>query len=172
MKQILLTQGENAIVDDGDYESLCCYKWRVRPGRYCLYAMRDTPRIGGRKNTVSMHREIMGLERGDLKLIDHIDGDGLNNQRFNLRVCNNSQNLQSQAKRRGGSQYKGVSWTQREQKWRSAIKVNGRRLHLGYFDNESKAAMAYDRAAKEHFGEFARLNSPGEAAIFYEEVRQ
>lgn len=105
-----------------------------------------------------MHREILGLMPEDPD-VDHRDGEGLNNRRSNLRLVTNSQNnMNSQCRWGALSKYKGVSWHKRREKWQGRIKLNGKEIYLGYFDNEKKAARAYDEAAKKHFGEFARLN--------------
>lgn len=105
-----------------------------------------------------MHRVIMGEPRG--LVVDHIDGNSLNNRRSNLRVCTVSQNHQNQRFRGGLSRYKGVCFLKKINKWRANIGFDGRRMHIGCFDNEVDAAKAYDRKAGELFGEFAYLNFP------------
>lgn len=91
---------------------------------------------------------------------DHIDGNGLNNQRRNLRPCTTAQNAANQTQQKGRSSlYKGVSWRKGRNKWRAGIKVNGKQINLGDFTNETEAALAYNKAAAEHFKEFARLNT-------------
>jgi hypothetical protein len=100
--------------------------------------------------------------------VDHLNGLSLDNRRSNLRQASAAQNVQNQPKRRGPggpshSQYKGVSLFTRTGRWRAAISVNRRQKHLGYFATEEEAARAYDRAALEVHGEFARLNLPQSA---------
>jgi hypothetical protein len=105
-----------------------------------------------------MHREILQLY--DLSVrIDHRNRDGLDNRRENLRMATPGQNLQNSRKRYGTtSQFKGVSWAKRSNKWRAQIGMNYIRRELGLFRLEEDAARAYDSAAIRQFGEFARLN--------------
>lgn len=106
-----------------------------------------------------MHRMILDAKPG--QLIDHKDGDGLNNTRANLRIATPSNNNQNSKPQKGGSSaYKGVSWFKRYKKWQVIITVNGRNKSLGYFIHEIEAAKAYDEAAIREFGEFARPNFP------------
>jgi len=105
-----------------------------------------------------MHRIIMDAEKGEE--IDHRDGNGLNNQRCNLRLCTHRQNLMNRRKthKRCSSKFRGVSWEKRSGKWCAQIMIHYRHIHLGYFDDEVLAALAYNEAATKHFGEFAHLN--------------
>lgn len=106
-----------------------------------------------------MHRLILGLQLGDKRECDHRDGNGLNNQRSNLRVCTRAQNNRSGRKLRGGtSKYKGVCWHRHRHKWMSYIRLNGKQTFLGYFNLEADAARTYDVAALKYFGEFALTN--------------
>ena len=160
MKEISLTQGKVALVDDADYEWLNQWKWyasSIQSSYSCrFYAKRRV-----RKGVLEyMHRLILELQRNDNREVDHIDGNGLNNQRSNLRVCTHKQNRQSSRKRKiGASRYKGVCWNRRRHKWCSYIYVNEKLIHLGYFDSETDAALAYNHAALNHFGKFALLNT-------------
>ncbi len=158
MKQIKLTQGKVALVDDTDYKWLNQWKWCIEKGRSTIYAMRN---VGQKpcRTTLTMHRIIMQAQKG--RGVDHIDGDGLNNQRSNLRFCTQSQNMMNQFKRKNcTSKYKGVFWNKRERKWIVVITKQGRKLWLGRYDSEIEAAKIYDAKAKELYGEFARLNFP------------
>jgi hypothetical protein len=151
-KLIPLTQGKFAIVDAEDYERLSKYKWSCQKDRNNYYASRAN---GNRR--ISMHREIMKAPKG--LQVDHIDGDGLNNRKSNLRLCTHAENVHnSRPMRNGSSQYKGVCWHKCKKKWCVSISKSGERTYLGRFEDEIEAAMAYDRKAEELFGEFAYLN--------------
>jgi AP2 domain. len=151
MKSISLTQGKVALVDDGDFDWLNQWKWSVNRSSSKMYAV-----TWGKRNAVSMHRVILGDACEGMD-VDHIDGDGLNNQRSNLRVCTRGDNSRNRKKsNQNNYQYKGVFPIGR--KWRAVISVNGKTTHLGMFDNAEDAARAYDIKAKELYGEFANLN--------------
>lgn len=152
MKEIQLTRGRVALVDDEDYERLNQYKWCVLPGRRTIYARR-------KGNPSLMHHYIMGKIKG--LEIDHINGNGLDNQKKNLRHCTHAENSRNSRSYTGNSCYKGVSWKVRSETWIAQIKVNGKLIHLGTFSDEKKAALSYDKAARKHFGEFARCNFDG-----------
>jgi len=160
MQEIQLTRGRVALVDDEDYEWLNQWTWSVRrhvnknQGSIHWYTQRGF-------DSASMHRLILNIHGTDLQG-DHIDGDGLNNQRHNLRIVTSSQNHMNQRKRfsQTSSIYKGVSWDSVNRKWVVRIKVNGVQKNVGRFTNEKLAAKVYDRAALSHFGEYANLNFP------------
>lgn len=155
-KEIPLSQGMVALVDDDMYEELMQYKWSAIRRRYTWYAFRSTQRVDGRQTTILMHRAILQTPKG--MLTDHADGNGLNNIRSNLRACTKQQNQQNQRGHGGSSKYKGVSWSKARKKWHARIETNGKTSHLGYFANEDDAAKSYDVAALRLFGEFALLN--------------
>lgn len=160
MKEIELTQGRVALVDDEDYETLAQFKWTLRKNRGCAYAYRTAYR-GGTRRTVLMHRQIIGVPRG--VEVDHVNGDGLDNRRSNLRPANRSQNCYNMRRRRNRSGYKGVrfhSTTHRAKPWYATIKACGEQTFLGYFSTAEDAARAYDEAAIKIHGRFARLNFP------------
>lgn len=162
MKTIPLTQGKVALVDNEDYEWLMQWKWQAHNNehRKSWYALRSVYLGGGRKNRINcliwMHRLILGTPQG--METDHINGDGLDNRRCNLRVCTRSQNAANREKKRDKVGYKGVHWHKQTNKWRPRIKVNYKSISLGLFEDQEDAARAYDRAAMQHFGEFARTN--------------
>jgi len=152
IKRIPLGEGQYALVDAADYEWLSRYTWRFYNG----YAARQQ----GRK-TIYMHREIMQPPKG--MIVDHVNHHKLDNSRTNLRVCTRRENILNQtSKRTSRSRFKGVEYRKGSDKCFARIRVNGQRLWLGTFDDEIEAARAYDRAAVEHFGEFAHLNFPEE----------
>lgn len=110
--------------------------------------------------SIRLHRLILGLTDDGLHG-DHENGDGLDNRRPNLRPATRSQNAQNGAPHRdGSSRFRGVFWSNRENRWQAAIFVNGKTRRLGSFRHEEVAARRYDRAAQECFGQFARLNFP------------
>lgn len=157
-KKIPLTRGFHALVDDEDYEYLSQHRWAVSINRKIHYAVR-TLYIGRLHQTARMHRVILNAPNGIL--VDHVDGDGLNNTRANLRLATNAQNIRNSRKSGSrGSQYKGVSLHNQTGRWQVHITINGKVTHVGIFADEIEAALAYDKAAKKHFGEFARLNFP------------
>jgi len=153
MKEIPLTKGKFALVDDSDFEWLSKCKWYALKLKWkskdAYYA---TGRPNGRKLEL-MHRVILRSVGGS---VDHQDGNGLNNQRQNLRPCNQSQNSANRFTR--PDRYKGVRWYQPRKKWRAQIMKDYKQMHIGYFEYSTDAAIAYNEAAKRLFGEFAQLN--------------
>ena len=156
MKKIQLTQGQVAIVDDEDYKTLNKYKWRASRDGNTFYAHRFTLGKHSNRKLLIMHRIIMNVPCG--MVVDHIDMNGLNNQRKNLRICTNQQNRMHQGKQKNNtSGFKGVSWNKKNKKWKADIHVNGERVYLGYFDSIEDAYRVYCEACKELHGEFAHL---------------
>lgn len=153
LKTIQLTKGFAAMVDDTDFERISKLSWRVSANKPGFYAQTNVRR-GSRQHTLMMHQFIMGPGSD----IDHRDGNGLNNQRNNLRRCNDSQN---QGNRKKGanrlSRWKGVT-LHSGGKWQAQIKHEGKSRYLGLFVQEWDAAEAYNQVARQLFGEFARLN--------------
>ena len=155
MKTIELTKNMVALVEDRDFEWLNQWKWFTDKRRSTFYAARKTRKPNGQWTTTRMHRVIMQAQKG--QQIDHRNGNGLDNRRFNLRFCTHTQNQQNREPQKSRSRYKGVCWHKRNKKWQAQIKGN-KKHYLGCFDNEIKAAEAYNRKASELFGEFANLN--------------
>ena len=153
VRHIALTKGKFAIVDAADYEYLSRFRWHAKEARGRFYAATV---INGK--SITMHQLLMAPPRG--MVVDHIDGNGLNNRRQNLRLCTPRQNRRNTRPRRKTSAFLGVS--RRGQKYLARIKHDGRELYLGLFDTETEAARARDRKAEELFGEFAWLNFPDE----------
>ena len=156
-KIISLTRGFEAVVDDEDYDRL------VAIGNWCAanrgnktYAIHSGKR-NGKWTTIGMHRVVLEADKGID--IDHINGNALDNQKTNLRLCTNSENQMNRGADRGSrSQFKGIYWNKKAGKWHGHIMANGHRTFLGHFDDEIDAAKAYDEAARELHGDFARLN--------------
>lgn len=156
MKEIKLSQGKAALVDDEDFEYLNQWQWYAHNHKHTFYARRHQLKIEGDKKIIYLHRFIMNAT--DKSEIDHIDHNGLNCQKSNLRFCTRSKNQMNRSlSPNHSSKYKGVTWFKRDNKWRAYIKI-GRQIHLGYFDNEIDAAKEYDKKAIELFGEFANIN--------------
>jgi len=159
-KEIPLTQGQVALVDDDRFEELNQYGWFAHYYRNTksFYAQRHLPTLLGKRKIILMHRVIMNAPEG--MLVDHKDRNTLNNQVHNLRICTNSQNASNSGKQSDNtSGYKGVTkpkWGG----WRAAIKVNGKTIYLKKWKTKEEAARAYDEAAKKYHGEFASLNFP------------
>lgn len=167
MREIELTQGQVAIVDESDYEQLSCFKWYAKWDSHTrsYYAARNAPNLDGRRGTIRMHRELCGLHAGDSRQVDHANHNTLDNRRSNLRIAEHAENVQNRNRYRNGSSgFKGVSLNRRLAKWVAYINVNKARKHLGYFATPERAAAAYNEAAIKHHGAFALLNSLPAAA--------
>jgi len=142
-------------VDAAEYALVADYRWYVLIGNSgVVYALASPPR----ECTVGMHRLILGVTDPKVE-VDHIDHNGLNNTRANLRVCTKTENLRNSRRRRDNtSGFKGVCWNKRDQHWRALIYIAGKQRYLGVFHTPEEAAQAYNNAAVIHFGEFAHLN--------------
>lgn len=155
MKEIPLTRGLVALVDDEDYDSLSPHKWYAfKHSEHCtVYAGRKLTAEG---NILRMHRIILSAPSG--LDVDHVNGDGLDNRRCNLRIATRSQNCHNRgAGRNNKSGYKGVCWHTQAGRWVAQIGIGGKRKHLGLFASPEEAYAVYCAAAKELHGEFARF---------------
>lgn len=166
MKSIPLTHGKFTVVDDADYGWLNQFKWYAaryfKNGKELWYAQRGCKNeVTGKPTTVQMQRLILGVVgQGHSVEVDHGDGDGLNNRRYNLRAATHAQNCQNtRMSRRNSSGYKGVSFHKVIGKYKASISVNKTRLHLGWHDTAELASEAYKAAALQHHAEFARQES-------------
>jgi hypothetical protein len=160
MKEIKLTQGKVAIVDDEDYEWLSQWKWYANKRGYTYYALR-CPWVDRKPDPRFMHREILGLKKGDGKIVDHLDRDGLHNWKNNLRIVTPSISILNRKKNKNNtSGYRGVSWNKNAQKWIVNIGINDNNIYCGLYSDIIAAAHIYDIAALKYFGEHAILNFP------------
>lgn len=159
MKEIKLTQGKVAFVDDEDFDRVNQFKWYAGYSRGKWYARRTVNVSSTIKKAVVMHRFILGLSDVSIE-VDHIDHNGLNNQRSNLRKCTQAENKRNKSRAKNSSSiYLGVGYKKkRGKKWMANIRRNGKNWFLGYFLEEKDAAIAYDNAAKSLFGDFANVN--------------
>jgi len=156
MKEIPLTQGFVALVDDEDYAVCSAMNWSIRPNNYgTIYAMHW---IGTEEAShISLHNFIMKPKYGEE--VDHIDRNGLNCQRSNMRLATRSQNMANRSSPGSSSGYRGV-YANRVGTWIAQIRHNGQLYNLGTYDTPEEAARVWDEAAKEKHGEFATLNFP------------
>lgn len=157
---IPLSKGGFTLISVSDFERVTAHSWRLHrkeAGKSTAYVSRDE---GG--HTIKLHTHLMGAQPEGM-VIDHINGDGLDNRRENLRVCTHAQNSRNSKKHgapgQASSPFKGVTRDESREKWTAKISVDGKTMNLGRFDSETAAALAYDEAAKTFYGEFARLNS-------------
>lgn len=152
MKTIPLTKGKVALVDDEDYSVLIQHPWAAGGGG-SNYAVRYE-----KGKAILMHRLIVNPEVG--QCVDHVNGNGLDNRRSNLRACSHQENMRNRRTTdvAGVSRFKGVYWEAKKRLWRARIAVDKKYKSLGRYKVEEDAARAYDRAARVYFGEFARVN--------------
>ncbi len=150
-------QGLFAMVDDSDFEWLNQWNWYAfRKSNTCYVHRNEYDGIA--RKVIKMHRFILGITDPNI-LGDHIDGNGLNCQRNNLRIATFKQNsYNTKSHKNSSSQYKGVSYHKQGRRWQASIRINGKLIYLGKFTSEEKAAIAYNNMAETHQGKFANLN--------------
>ena len=156
MKKIPLTQGKHALVDDEDFELVSAFKWQAWKNKAVWYARRG--RRTPNKKTIFMHRLIMHAK--STEMIDHLNGDGLDNQRGNLRFCTYSeQNLNRRTSSKYG--FRGVAFhADCKKPWRARVKVNGKEIGLGSYETAEEAARGFDLLAPKYIGVLYRPNFP------------
>ena len=156
-RRIPLTQGKYAIVDPEDFERLNKHKWYACKSTNTFYAGR-TNRVGKKYISIRMHREV--IHPPDHLFVDHINHNGLDNRKANLRTATFAQNSYNRIhfRKSESSKYTGVSWKKQKKKWIVLIRYNCKNKFIGYFKDEIQAAKAYDKAAMKYHGQFASLN--------------
>lgn len=165
MKRIKLTQNKFALVDDEDYKRLDQYSWycvKVRERHQYAYTT-----IKGK----AIHMASMIMKPSNKYQVIHLDKNGLNNQKYNLKIASITQRNRSRVKQESesSSRYKGVSYDKSTGKWRSRILINYKTIYLGRYNNELEAAQAYDKAALKYFGEFAQLNLIHDQSLIHDQ---
>lgn len=157
MKKIKLTKGKYALVDDSSFEFLSQWSWYAKKDYLNTFYAARTCRLSGRPKTIRMHRFIVKCPKN--KQVDHVNRDKLDNRIDNLRICSSSQNTANKGlNSTNKSGYKGVHWNSGYNKWAAQIKTNKKIIHLGYFEDKTKAAEAYNKMAIKIFKSFAFIN--------------
>ena len=146
MKKIALTQGKYALVDDDDFDTLSNHKWYAEVDIRNAYALREW-RSDGRRGSVYMHHEVVGFPKKG-NVVDHINGDGLDNRKENLRIVSHRENIGNNKRKRLGlakSKYVGVTLEKKNLKkpWKAQARINGISKHIGLFSTEEEASLAY-----------------------------
>lgn len=153
MAEVYLSSGNMALIDDEDLSKVVDHHWYEANG----YAMRMATKADGKRKSIPMHRIILPCATG--MVIDHINRNRLDNRKCNLRVTSRKNNSINRKRIEGASSpYRGVIWRPHAKKWKSYIKTDKKQHHLGYFESPEEAAMAYNIAAHDLFGEFAVYN--------------
>ena len=151
-KEIELTQGKAATVDNKEYDALSKFKWHAVNYSGNYYAARKSPTINNKRHIIYMHRAILGLEHGDGLIADHINRITLDNRSNNLRVVSKSENNRNNnGHSHNTSGYTGVCWENKHAKWRAYIKVANKAIHLGYYDDIEDAVKARKQGELDHW---------------------
>ena len=150
MAKVKLTKNKYALVDDENFEWLNQFKWHLSSSGYAVRKIGPA----GKQRNIYMHRIVLKCPNN--KETDHINRNRIDNQRTNLRIASRSQNASNRECPRS-SDYRGIQH-RTVNSWRATIRINGKSFSLGHFASSKLAALAYDRAAKKYFGEFARCN--------------
>jgi hypothetical protein len=153
-KEIQLNKGTITIVDNDDYEYLNQWKWYLLKSHTNYYAIRSSRPDN---KLIQLHRIVIKAKQGEI--VDHINGDKLDNRKVNLRICTHAQNNQNRKiSKLNKSGYNGVSWSIKNKRWVAQIACEKKKIHLGYYKDLIEAAKVFNQAAKKYHGEFAKLN--------------
>lgn len=159
-KEIKLTKGFVAIIDDEDYERVSKINWQASKKSYDKHYARGSTYKGNRKNNYFLlHRFILNAPKG--KDVDHINGDTMDNRKENLRICTHQENCRNADRKKRKCSYKGVRKVSGTNKYSAYIKIEEKQKYLGMFHTQEDAAAAYNMAALRYFKEFAKLNLIG-----------
>lgn len=157
---IPLTQGEIAIIDSEDFHIVSGYRWHVSKYKNVQYAL-SAKWNKGNPSTILMHRLVMNLKRYDGLMIDHINMNGLDNRKINLRFTDFSLNAHHcKLLSSNTTGFRGIAWNNIRCAWQATIRVYGKRYFLGYYSSKRNAALAYDAAALRYKKDHATLNFP------------
>ena len=170
MKEVKLTQGYIVLVDDEDFERVSKFSWVPNRMKHTVYAQRNLYREDGKRTTQSLQRFILGITNHKTD-VDHEDHNGLNCQKYNLRISTRSQNqansvlpITNSSGVKGVYKYASKAWKTCD-KWKAQINFKGKKKSLGYFSSKEEAQAAYDKVAVELFGEFALTNEKIKSGI-------
>jgi hypothetical protein len=154
MREIFTAKGERILVDDEDYPALSQFKWNLSPDGYVRRHFRAAGKYAGR---ALMHRQLLGLDPSDKRVVDHANGIKTDNRRANLRICTKNENGYNQGPQRNNTTgYKGVTFHKKTGRFMAQIRGDGKKHYIGLFDTALEAHEAYQAAATRLHGEFAR----------------
>lgn len=158
---IPLGRGKYAVMDLMDWEKIQGYSWSAYRSKSGVEYARGFKQVAGKRDDPALHQVLLGDPPSGFT-IGHLDGDGLNCRRKNIKFLTFQQNAQGPRRKGAGasSKFRGVSWNKNSKNWRASIYIEKRVMHLGSFSGEIKAALAYDTAARKYFGEHAAPNFP------------
>ena len=163
--QIPLKQGQFAIIDNEDFNLVKDYKWHLKKERYTYYVRANIRLSSGKYKMIRLHRLILNLSNSEI--CDHINGNGLDNRKINIRIATHAQNNANRKKaQKKSSKYKGVCWNKERNLWQANIYLDQKTINLGCFANEEEAAKVYNSSAVKLFGAFAKLNIIPPRAVF------
>lgn len=163
--ELITRAGQAYFIDDEDFEKIKNFSWHVIKSPYTMYVSAMKKEYGKPYTAILLHRLVMGASKG--MEVDHINGNGLDNRKINLRMCSQSQNQANRQKtsKHMSSKFKGVYWCKRQKRWVAKIDCNSKRHYIGSFVNETDAAVAYNKKSAELFGDFSRINEIGDFSL-------